>query len=107
VTALPADGPVPVAAEPRGVIEGAFGLLALSVEMAGHGMVIDVLPGSGHLPFEPDPGMAFGTGGWLRRAHAQAHRGDLRPVVDVGLVHPGISCAARCGSRRTTPLRSG
>jgi IclR family transcriptional regulator, acetate operon repressor len=70
-------------------------LVALSVEMAGHGMVIDVLPGSGRLPLEPDPGLAFGDGRLAAaRAHSQAHRGDLRPVIDAGQVHPGISCAA-------------
>jgi DNA-binding IclR family transcriptional regulator len=66
-------------------------LVALSVEMSGSGMVIDVLAGAAQLPFEPDPGTAFTDG---RLAAAQAHRGDMRPVMEAGQVHPGISCAA-------------
>jgi hypothetical protein len=70
-------------------------VVALSVEMAGHGMVIDVLPGGDRLPLEPDPGMVFADGRLAAaRAHAQAHRGDLRPVMEAGRVHPEISCAA-------------
>ena len=28
------------------------------------------------------------------RAHEQAHRGDMRPVIDAGGVHPELSCVA-------------
>lgn len=70
-------------------------LVALSVEMAGREVVIDVLPGRRSLPLEPDPGMALSDGRLASaRACTRAHRGDLRPVVDVGAVHPGISCVA-------------
>jgi IclR family transcriptional regulator, acetate operon repressor len=70
-------------------------LVALSVEMAGQGMVIEVLPGGSHLPLEPDPGMALSDGRTAAvRAHAQAYRGDLRPVVDAGGVDRGVSCVA-------------
>jgi DNA-binding IclR family transcriptional regulator len=70
-------------------------LVALSVEMAGQGMVIDVLSGAMRLPLEPDPGMAFADGRLAAaQAHAQARHGDLRAVVEAGQVHPDISCAA-------------
>jgi IclR family transcriptional regulator, acetate operon repressor len=70
-------------------------LVALSVEMSGREMVIDVFPGRRRLPLEPDPGMALSDGRLASaRACARAHRGDLRPAVDAGSVHPGISCAA-------------
>jgi DNA-binding IclR family transcriptional regulator len=70
-------------------------LVSLSVEMAGRGVVIDVLPGRRRLPLEPDPGMTV-SDGRLASAHAcaRAHRGDMRPAVDAGAVHPGISCVA-------------
>jgi IclR family transcriptional regulator, acetate operon repressor len=74
---------------------GTGAMVVLSVELGGRGVVIDVLSGSHRLPLEPDPGTVFSD---LRmaasRAHARAHDGDLRPVVDIGRVHPGISCAA-------------
>lgn len=69
-------------------------LVALSVEMAGH-VVVEVLPGRSALAMEPDPGMVI-EGAKLAavRAHEQAHRGDLRPVVDVGTVDRRINCVA-------------
>ena len=80
-------------------------LIGLSVEMAGEGMVIDVLPGRHALPCQPEPGMSLDRARLAEtgidpeklvslRAHEQAHRGDLRPVVDVGAVHPGVSVVA-------------
>jgi IclR family transcriptional regulator, acetate operon repressor len=70
-------------------------LVVLSVEMAGQGVVIEVMPGGSRLPFEPDPGMAVWEGPTATaRAHAQAHRGDLRPVIDAGGVDPRLSCVA-------------
>jgi DNA-binding IclR family transcriptional regulator len=80
-------------------------LVGLSVEMAGEGMVIDVLPGKRALPLEPEPGMMHDRARLAEmgidatklaslRAHEQAHRGDLRPVLDVGGVHPELSCVA-------------
>ena len=70
-------------------------LVALSVEMAGHIVVVEVLPGRSALAMEPDPGMVI-EGAKLAavRAHEQAHRGDLRPVVDVGTVDRRINCVA-------------
>jgi IclR family transcriptional regulator, acetate operon repressor len=70
-------------------------LVALSVEMAGHGVVIEVLPGRVPLPLEPEPGRVLdGTRLAAVRAHEQAHRGDLRPVIDAGEVDPRVSCVA-------------
>jgi DNA-binding IclR family transcriptional regulator len=70
-------------------------LVALSVEMAGHGLVIEVVPGKNRLALEPDPGMVLdGTKLAAVRAHEQARRGDLRPVIDAGAVHPEVSCVA-------------
>jgi IclR family transcriptional regulator, acetate operon repressor len=70
-------------------------LVVLSVEMAGHGVVIEVLPGRVRLPLEPEPGMVLvGTRLAAVRAHEQAHRGDLRPVIDAGEVDPRVSCVA-------------
>ena len=79
--------------------------VALSVEMAGEGMVIDVLPGKRVLPHHPEPGMTLDRARLAEvgidpaklaalRAHEQAHRGDLRPVIDAGGVVPGVSCVA-------------
>jgi DNA-binding IclR family transcriptional regulator len=80
-------------------------LVGLSVEMAGEGMVIDVLPGRHALPLLPEPGMTHDRARLAEmgidaeqlaslRAHEQAHRGDLRPVLDIGGVHPDLSCVA-------------
>jgi IclR family transcriptional regulator, acetate operon repressor len=70
-------------------------LVALSVEMAGELLVIDVLPGKSRLAVEPDPGMAVAEAKTaVARAHEQAHRGDLRPVIDAGGVDRRISCVA-------------
>ncbi|MFJ9007907.1 helix-turn-helix domain-containing protein [Streptomyces canus] len=80
-------------------------LVALSVEMAGQGLVIEVLPGVRRLAREPDPGMSFEEGTLAAlgieaanlaavRAHRQAHRGDLRPVIDAGGNDPRVSCLA-------------
>jgi IclR family acetate operon transcriptional repressor len=83
-------------------------LVALSVEMSGSGMVIDVLAGAAQLPFEPDPGTAF-TDGRLAaaRAHAQAHRGDMRPVMEAGQVHPTSAAPLpRCGCHQVRSARS-
>jgi IclR family transcriptional regulator, acetate operon repressor len=70
-------------------------LVALSVEMAGKGIIIEVVPGASRLPLEPNPGtVASDTRLAFVRAHVQAIRGDLRPVLDTGAVHPDISCVA-------------
>jgi IclR family transcriptional regulator, acetate operon repressor len=70
-------------------------LVALSVQMAGQAVIVEVLPGVSRLPLEPDPGMAVSDARLaFVRAHAQAMRGDLRPVIDVGAAHPAISCVA-------------
>jgi IclR family transcriptional regulator, acetate operon repressor len=72
-------------------------LVVLSVEMAGHGVLVEVLPGRSRLAPElsPEPGMVLeGTGLAAVRAHEQAHRGDLRPVIDAGGVDPRGSCVA-------------
>jgi hypothetical protein len=58
-------------------------LVALSVEKAGQIMVIDVLPGSSPLALEPVPGVVvLGAKIAVVRAHQQAHRHDLRAVID-------------------------
>jgi IclR family transcriptional regulator, acetate operon repressor len=70
-------------------------LVALSVEMAGHPVVVDVVPGKARLPCEPEPGMVLGLPtSAVARAHERARRGDLRPVTDVGGLDPRISCLA-------------
>ena len=80
-------------------------VVGLSVEMAGEGMVIDVLPGKRAIPLQPESGMTHDRARLAEmgidptklaslRAHEQAHRGDLRPVLDVGGVHPELSCVA-------------
>jgi IclR family transcriptional regulator, acetate operon repressor len=70
-------------------------LVALSVEMAGHAMVIDVVRARHRLPVEPAPGIEMDD---IRmaglRAHQQARRGDMQPVIDAGRVDPRVSCAA-------------
>lgn len=70
-------------------------LVALSVEMSGGLVVIEVLAGRNRLAVEPDPGMVV-AGGKLAavRAHEQARKGDLRPVVDAGEVDRRVSCVA-------------
>jgi DNA-binding IclR family transcriptional regulator len=80
-------------------------IVALSVEMAGEGMVIDVLPGKRSHPHQPEPGLTPTRAELVERgldpakmaflrAHERAHRGDLRPVVDVDIVAPDVSCVA-------------
>jgi IclR family transcriptional regulator, acetate operon repressor len=80
-------------------------LAALSVEIAGQGMVVDVLPGTRALAIEPVPGMVLDRAELAAaglqaprlasvRAHEHARRGDLRPVVDAGAVDPRVSCVA-------------
>jgi IclR family transcriptional regulator, acetate operon repressor len=70
-------------------------LVALNVQIADRSVVVEVLPGVRRLPLEPDPGMVISDARLaVVRAHAQASFGDLRPVLDAGRVHPGISCAA-------------
>lgn len=79
--------------------------VVLSVEMAGRGVVVDVLPGAERIAWEPHPGMALHAdelaaaglpAGRLAAVRAQeaAHRGDLRPVLDAGDADPRISCVA-------------
>jgi len=70
-------------------------LVALSVEMAGQALVIDVLPGTRRLPYEPHPGavLELATSA-ARRAHERARHGDLRPVIDAGGADRRISCVA-------------
>lgn len=70
-------------------------LVALSVEVAGHVLVIDVLPGRSTLAFEPEPGTLVEEAKIaVMRAHEQAQRGDLRPVIDAGDVDRRVSCVA-------------
>jgi hypothetical protein len=70
-------------------------LVALSAEVGGQLLVVDVLPGTSRLAVEPDPGMVL-AGAKLAavRAHEQARQGDLRPVVDAGAVDRRVSCVA-------------
>jgi hypothetical protein len=80
-------------------------IVALSVEMAGEGMVVDVLPGRRTHPHQPEPGLTPNRAELAERgidpaklaflrAHERARRGDLRPVVDVAIVAPDVSCVA-------------
>jgi IclR family transcriptional regulator, acetate operon repressor len=70
-------------------------LVALSVEIAGQLLVIEVLPGTRRLALEPNPGMVLaGAKQAVVRAHEQARGGDMRPVVEAGTVDPRISCVA-------------
>jgi IclR family transcriptional regulator, acetate operon repressor len=80
-------------------------IVALSVEMAGEGMVVDVLPGKRPHPHQPEPGKTPTRAELAEmgldpaklaylRAHAQAHRGDMRPVIDVAVVASDVSCVA-------------
>ena len=80
-------------------------IVALSVEMAGEGMVIDVLPGKRPHPHQPEPGLTPSRAKLVKmgldpaklaylRAHEQARRGDLRPVIDIAIVAPDVSCVA-------------
>ena len=79
--------------------------VVLSVEMAGHGLIIDVLAGARPLPLAPEPGMTLEPAKLAELgvdtskmacliAHERAHAGDLQPVIDAGGVHPHISCVA-------------
>jgi DNA-binding IclR family transcriptional regulator len=80
-------------------------IVVLSVEMAGEGMVIDVLPGKRPHPHQPEPGLTPSRATLVEmgfdpaklaylRAHEKARRGDLRPVIDVAVVAPDVSCVA-------------
>ena len=70
-------------------------LVALSVEIGGRLLVIEVLPGVRRLPLEPNPGMTLaGAKEAAVRAHERARGGDMRPVLDAGAVDPRISCVA-------------
>ncbi|GHJ37526.1 helix-turn-helix domain-containing protein [Streptomyces sp. TS71-3] len=81
-------------------------LVAISVETAGHGLVLDVLPSVRPLKGpEPRPGMALHPDELAPlgldvsrvasvRAHHRAHRGDLRPVLDLGHADPRVTCVA-------------
>ena len=80
-------------------------IVGLSVEMAGEGMVIDVLAGKRSHPHQPEPGMTPTRAELVERgidpaelaflrAHEQAHRGDMRPIIDVAIVAPDVSCVA-------------
>jgi IclR family acetate operon transcriptional repressor len=82
------------------------GLVVLSAEAAGHGLVLDVLPAVRPLDApEPRPGMVLSRDSLAAlgldvtrlagvRAHHRAHHGDLRPVIDLGDVDPTVVCIA-------------
>jgi IclR family transcriptional regulator, acetate operon repressor len=54
-----------------------------------------LLPGTRRLALEPSPGMTLEGGRQaVVRAHEQARRGDMRPVVDAGAVDRRVSCVA-------------
>jgi len=70
-------------------------LVALVLESAGERLVIDVLPGTRPLAFEPEPGMVLKYPRLApARAYHQARRGDLRTVLDAGAFDWRISSAA-------------
>lgn len=81
------------------------GLVALSVDVGGRGLVVDVLPGNHPIAVEPRPGMTLYEDGLAEtglragrlaavRAHMQAHTGDMRPVIDAGGADPRVNCVA-------------
>jgi len=68
-------------------------------------MVIDVLPGRRTHRHQPEPGKTPIRAELVERgfdpsqlaylrAHEQAHRGDMRPVIDVAIVASDVSCVA-------------
>jgi IclR family transcriptional regulator, acetate operon repressor len=70
-------------------------LVALVVESAGELLVIDVLPGTRPLAFEPEPGMVLDDPSLApARAYHRARRGDLRTVLDTGAFDRRISSVA-------------
>ena len=79
-------------------------LTALSVEDGPQTRVVEVLPGTRRLAFEPKPGMAWKYGESVAgldidrlavtRALVQARIGDVKPVVDPGAGHPAVCCIA-------------
>jgi IclR family transcriptional regulator, acetate operon repressor len=70
-------------------------LVALSAEIGGQILVMEVLAGRSRLAVEPDVGMAVEESMTAAaRAHKRAHRGDMRPVIDAGAVDRRVSCVA-------------
>jgi hypothetical protein len=84
-------------------------LVALSVEMAGQIVVIDVVPGPSPLAIEPDPGMVIE----VRSSRPCARTSRLAAVTCERSSRPARSIAGsaawppRCGSRRATSRWSG
>ena len=74
-------------------------LVALVVESAGELLVIEVLPGTRPLAFEPEPGMSLRDPRLApARAYDQARRGDLRTVLDAGAFDRRISPVCRAAA---------
>jgi DNA-binding IclR family transcriptional regulator len=82
--------------------------VGFSVEVGGLGMVIEALPGATRLAVEPDPGAPMDKAQMATaRAFVQARRGNLRPVIEAGEVHPKVSCVAvplRLPARKTAAV---
>lgn len=69
--------------------------VAFCVELAGRGVIIEALPGRDRLAWELGPGKPLKIAEMAAaRALVRARGVDSRPVIDVGKVDPGISCAA-------------
>jgi DNA-binding IclR family transcriptional regulator len=94
-----------VARRPMADLANASGAhVALGVDMGGRMVTVDVAPGIRPLAWLPEPGTVvseqIARAGLdaarlaVSRAHARATDHDLRPVIDAGGVHPGISCVA-------------
>ncbi|WP_329458020.1 helix-turn-helix domain-containing protein [Streptomyces sp. NBC_01497] len=94
-----------VAQRPLMELAGATGgLVALSVDIGGRGLMVEVLPGDRPVARAPRPGLlheddlaAVGLPVArlaVVRAHERAHTGDMRPVIDAGGVDPRVSCVA-------------
>jgi IclR family transcriptional regulator, acetate operon repressor len=77
----------------------------LCVETAGHGVVVDVMPGTRSLAHEQEPGFVYDNNDLAAvgleasrlavvRAHERARHGDLRPVLDSGGADPRMSCVS-------------
>jgi IclR family transcriptional regulator, acetate operon repressor len=77
----------------------------LSVEMAGRGVVVDVMPGTRPLAHEPEPGFVYDDNDLAAvgleasrlavvRAHERARHGDFRPALDSGGADPRMSCVS-------------
>jgi IclR family transcriptional regulator, acetate operon repressor len=70
-------------------------LVTLSVQVGDDAVLVEVLPGTRRLVYEPKPGVQLlDTRYATVRAHERARQGDLRPVIDTGGVDRRVGCVA-------------